>query len=397
MTRTSLATAFLASAGILAAACACPLGDCGKDHSGATRVGDRPGSPSHHDPNEIINLPSAREAPYLVQHGPTRRADLITFPAKYDATTEPFAAVFIAYPPTNDAERRNNPRGWNTRLGDFPNRGWDVLDPYIQDLADAGFKEVWFWFWSGSHVQSSDPNHLSARVMSWFTPETQTPAMRASWPAFVRKWNDRGVEFGFWLGGVFAPNFGTAAEPDHRFLTREDFGFVGDTLKQIKDLGFHVVGLDAASSLLNSRDMPPNVDLPPHREAGPRDRGITVDLLTYLNNRSDLQGLRIATERLLPPGPMVAEAPTIVACSSRGAQTGGRFTIDTLPPLDIYNAVNPGSEVVALMVGSGWSRREYLDFRARAEQLGYRVGVTQSILQGAGVVRTGAQVRRVQR
>lgn len=394
MPRFSFVTSFLAGACLLASACACPLGDCDDDITRAARINDRMGSSSSQDPDEIINLPSAREAPYLVQHGPTRRRDLITFTARYDARTDAFAAVFVAYPPTTEAERRNNPRGWNTRMGDFPNRGWDVLDPYIQDLADAGFKDIWFWFWSGSHVQSTDPDHLSARVMSWFTPETQTPAMRASWPAFVRKWNDRGVTFGFWLGGVFAPNFGTAANPDHRFLTRDDFAFVGDTIKQIKDLGFHSVGLDAASSLLNTRDMPPNANLPPHREAGPRDRGITLDLLTYLNNRSDLQGITISTERLLPAGPMVAEAPTIVACSSRSAQTGGRFTIDTLPPLDVYQAVNPGSEIVALMVGGGWSAREYRDFRAHAESMGYRVGVLQTILQGAGVVRTGAQVRR---
>jgi hypothetical protein len=361
---------------------ACPLGDCDGSHLTLTRAGEE-GSPTR-DPNEIIMLPTKSREPYMLQHGPTRRGDIIQFPVEYERRENEFVGFFISFP---ELRSSSNPRGWFTSYGDFPNRGWSVFDPIMQQCLDMGINEVWFWNWSGQH--SVQPPRPIKSVMPWFIPEGHTPAMRESWPQFVRKWKDRGMRFGVWVGGTYIPNHGTLDNPDFRFLTRDDFDYVADTFVRAKDYGFDIIGMDAVTSLFRYRDVAPGARNRPHPVAGVRDPGIVQAFLEHLRNDSRLDDVYLCAELMLPPGPHAAIMPSLCSIAPREQARQTMPNIDSVESLVPYEEINPGHEQIALITSGPWSSRNRAEFeqlRAKLRDMGYRVGYTQGVLRGLGML-----------
>lgn len=382
-------------AGILAAtlafahaAAACPLGDCqgdGSHHPRRAGQQGQPQRPGEKDPDEIVNLPSRAQEPYAPQHGPVRRGDIQQFPAKYDRRDNEFVGFFISFP---ELRSPSNPRGWFTSYGDFPNRGWSVFDPIMEQCLRQGITEVWFWNWSGQHSrQPPSPIHS---VMPWFIPEGHTPAMQASWPDFVRRWKARGMTFGVWIGGVYIPNHGTLDNPDFRFLTRDDFDFVADTFVRAKEYGFDSIGMDAVTSLFRYRDVAPGSVNRPDRVAGARDPGIVLAFLEHLRADSRLNDVYLCAELMLPPGPLAAQAPSLKSYAPRAAARNTMPTIDNIEDLMPYDELTPGHEQIALITSGPWSERnraEFEELRQKLRDEGYRIGYTQGVLRGLGILR----------
>ena len=330
----------------------------------------------------VVELPSRQAEPFGSQHGPQTRATLVVHPAAYTRRSDPMVGIMLSFRGTADMEAATNPRGWRRRFRTLPEQGWDVLDPYMEQLHDLGYREVWFWGWSGQH-----PNRggLSAEVMPWFGDEGHTPVMRDTWPAFVARWKARGVTFGFWLGGIAIPNVGSILDPDHHYITRDDFEFVADTLDEIRRHGFEAVGLDAFNWILAQRDVPEWANWGANH-AGPRERGIAMGLLDHLREDRRLRGLRLVTENRAPYGPVLAAAPTLQLFSSVAAPRGVRPTVATLQPPDIENAVNPGHEIIMMLSTDGWTRQEYDMAMERIIAFGYRPAVAFEVLMQVGLV-----------
>jgi len=226
--------------------------------------------------------------------------------------------------------------------------------------------------------------------MPWFIPEGHTPAMRASWPEFVRKWKARGMTFGIWIGGTYIPNHGTLDNPDYRFLTRDDFRFVADTYARAHEYGFDVIGMDATTSLFRWRDVPPGGVNRPDPVAGPRDPGITLAFLRYLRADPRLRDVHFVAELMLPPGEHAAEAASLCSIAPRANTRNNMPTIDNLEDLTPYHEVNPGNEQIALITSGPWNqsnRAEFEQVRSRLRDMGYRIGYTQGVLRSMGILR----------
>ncbi|MCA9309561.1 MAG: hypothetical protein KDA21_00005 [Phycisphaerales bacterium] len=330
----------------------------------------------------VIQLPARQDEPFGSQHGPQTRSTLQVFPAEYSRRTDPMVGIMLSFRGTADSEAATNPRGWRRRFQTLPEQGWDTLDPWMEQLEELGFREVWFWGWSGQHPNTGG---LSAEVMPWFGDDGHTDIMRASWPGFVQRWRARGFTFGYWLGGIAIPNVGTTLRPEHHYITRADFGYVADTLDDIRRHGFEAVGLDAFNWILAQRDLPEWANWKANH-TGPRDRGIGLALLETLSNDRRLRGMRIVTENRAPYGPVLAAAPTLQLFSSTAAPRGVRPTVATLQPPDIEDVVNPGHEIIMMLSTDGWTRQEYDLALERITAFGYRPAIAFEVLMQAGLI-----------
>ena len=329
-----------------------------------------------------IELPSRKESPFGSQHGPQTAETLQVFPAEYTRRSEPVVGIMLSFRGTADANPDSNPRGWRRRYTELPKQGWTALDPYMEQLEELGFREVWFWGWSGQHP---DVGGLSREVMPWFGDDGHTPIMRATWPDFVARWKRRGFTFGYWLGGVAIPNFGTTERPEHRYITRRDFQYVADTLARMRRLGFEAVGLDAFKWILVQRDMPWWANWRTNH-AGPRDPGIAMALLDHLKRDRRLSGMYICTENRAPYGEVLAARPTFQLLSSTSRPRGKRPTVETLQPPEIENVVNPGHEIIMMLSTDGWTLEEYDAAMARINAYGYRPAVAIEVLFQTGLM-----------
>ena len=328
----------------------------------------------------VVDFPTRQERPFGSQHGATIMSDVDVMPAEYLRQSEPFVAIPLSWKGTADQEP-DNPRGWRRRYRDLPTQGWSVLDPYMQQIEDFGVREVWFWGWSGQHP---DQGGYTRTVMPWFGTDGHTPIMRQTWSDFVERWQARGFTFGYWLGGSAIPNFGTITEPEHRYITREDFDHVADTLVDIRNHGFDAVGLDAFKWIMVQVDMPRWANW----QSGPlgyRDKGISLDLLDHLRHDERLGGMHIVTENRVPYGEYLAKTPTFQLFSSTGKPRGHRPTIETITPPTFENIVNPGHEIIMMVSTDGWTRDEYDASMARLVEYGYRQAVTIEVLFEVGI------------
>lgn len=329
----------------------------------------------------VVEFPTRQEKPFGSQHGPVTMGDLSVYPAEYTRHSNTIVGIPLSWKGTADSEP-DNPRGWRRRYKDLPTQGWSVLDPYMEQLADHGFTEVWFWGWSGQHP---DQGGYTRTVMPWFSTDGHTQTMRNSWPDFVERWQDRGFTFGFWLGGTAIPNFGTTLAPDHRYITRDDFGYVADTLAEIRAHGFEAVGLDAFKWIMVQIDMPEWANWQ-NGPLGYRDKGISRDLLDYLKADTRLEGMHMATENRVPYGKYLSKAATFQLFSSVSRPRGDRPTIATIEPPVHENAVNPGHEVIMMLSTDGWTRSEYDIAMSRLTEYGYRPATTIEILFDIGML-----------
>ncbi|MEQ8844069.1 MAG: hypothetical protein RIB58_04370 [Phycisphaerales bacterium] len=258
-----------------------------------------------------------------------------------------------------------------------------MLDPVMERALEMGFREVWFWGFSGMHDRRDS---LSYEVMPWFHLDAHTPVMKQTWPDFVEKWKGRGLRFGLWLGGIAAPNFGSTLEPKHRWITRADFEFVGETIARADDAGFDAVGLDAFSWILAKRDRPEWAKWKMTNDTGQRQPGIAMDLLEYLHQRPDTRDVRLYTETRAPYGPFLAEAPTWFLMSSRNNPKPGKPTVEQLEPPKIEDVVNPGHEIVGMISINGWTLDEYREARRKLDAWGYRTAVNINVLYEVGLM-----------
>ncbi|MCA9309562.1 MAG: hypothetical protein KDA21_00010 [Phycisphaerales bacterium] len=332
-------------------------------------------------PNMAVEFPSRQEEPYASQHGPQTVGAVEIYPAEYERHDNTIIGIPLSWKGTADAEP-DNPRGWRRRYRDLPSQGWTVLDPYMEQLAQHGFSEVWFWGWSGQHP---DVGGYSREVMPWFGTEGHTPIMRSTWPAFVERWEERGFSFGFWLGGTAIPNFGTILQPDHRYITRDDFGYVADTLAEIRNAGFESVGLDAFKWIMVQIDMPRWANWG-NGPLGYRDKGISLDLLDYLKADPRLEGMHLATENRVPYGEYLGKTATFQLFSSMARPRGDRPTVATIQPTEYENIVNPGHEVIMMLSTDGWSLEEYDLAMDRLHTYGYRPATTIEVLFEIGML-----------
>lgn len=330
-----------------------------------------------------IELPSRKEEPFASQHGVQTAETIRILPAKYQRQGNPILAIPLSTTGYHNEHRTNDdPQLWSRRYRKVQTEGFDALDPVIQSGYELGFREVWFWGFSGMHANVGG---LSQEAMPWLHTDAHTPAMRRSWDGFVQRWNRKGVRFGVWLGGVAVPNFGSTLRPEHRWITRDDFDYVASTLAKAKALGFDAIGLDAFSWILSKRDMPEWARWKAN-ETGPREPGIGLDLLQYLNARSDLDGLHVVTETRVPYGELLAENPTLFLIASRTKPRGKRTTIETLEAPTIENVVNPGHEIIGMLSTDGWTLAEYEALRNKLDAWGYRTAVNINVLYEIGLV-----------
>ena len=341
-----------------------------------------------------MEFPSRKEEPFASQHGPQTAQTVNILPAKYQRRGNAILGIPLSTTGYHNESRTNtDPRLWNRRFRKVTTQGFTALDPVMEEAVRLGFREVWFWGFSGMH---EDVGGLSQEAMPWLHTDAHTEAMRRSWPEFVRRWNDRGVRFGVWLGGVAVPNFGSTLRPEHRWITRDDFDYVGDTLLRAKRLGFDAVGLDAFSWILSRRDQPEWANWRAN-DTGPREPGIGLDLLQYLNTRPDIQDMYFCTETRAPYGEILAEAPTLFLIASTTKPRKKRPTLDTLEPPAIEDVVNPGHEMIGMLSTDGWTLSEYKAMRNKLDEYGYRTAVNLNVLYEVGLIadkdRSGARNR----
>ncbi len=337
-----------------------------------------------------ITLPAQMESPYGSQWGTQNQDTLLVYPAQYEAHSNTIIALPLSFPSHNAPDE--NPRNWNYEFrGVDPEHfvlmeeRFDIVDGMMQMIHDAGYREVWFWGFSGDHVHNSETAEIS---MPWLHLDGWTQPMIDTWPAFSQRWRDAGMKLGLYLGAINTPNFGTTLNPEHRWITRDDYEFVGDTVKQAKDMGFEVVAFDAFVWILSMRDMPEWANWGP-TSVGPRDKGIALDLISYLRNRPDLQGVEYAGESMLPYGKFVAAIPPLELVTPNAEPSPYFDSLNTLEDPEIFDRVNPGREIIKMLGGyTQWPVAEYNGLKAKCAEYNYRMCIDYRVLQQMGEIGT---------
>lgn len=345
------------------------------DDSETTVPGDRVPWPDQ--PPETVTVPSN---PWLAQRGKTLpREQVERFPARYAPQSERILILALSGTSNMKLGQRFNSTGLAVL-----NSGWSVLDNTMRQAQQLGYKEVWFRGWTGGHPIT---DRLSEFAMPYPVPgDVPSQAWLDDWRRFRDRWVQRGMRIGIYVAPVVTPNFGTQDDPEFRFITRDDFEYVENTLAWLKDQGFEVAGLDALSLMTAVLDEPADQTWNRTSLAGsvapPRDKGITLDLMRYLNRSERLQGMRLVAESEMPPGAHQAEMPCIIILQSRAGGVENRVTIDTIPALkgSADEVITPGVEKIALIHGNGWTRPEYIQAVRELEDKGYRVGVDWFVL-----------------
>lgn len=345
-----------------------------------------PNNPFCDEPHEI--------APWADQYGgPYSYNQLIIQPAVYQKRTNPAAMIQLSYPTCefnfdgspNPNFNPQNPRSWNHFLkSKLETEGFrPALDYLMEQLHSLGFREVWFWGFAG-HQRCDHTNADFYSAMPWLTLDAWTPAMLNSWQDFVVYWNSRGVSFGIYLGSIHTPNHGTTLNPDFRWLTRADYAFVGNTLLQARNMGFKMVGLDAYTLGQSTLDVapfgnplywPPNPD--DHPLAGqPRDKGLMVDLLAYLRGRADLQNLHLEIESWVPhsKAQSLAADLTVIRPTANPSSWPTIYEFMSNAKYAPYykELLNPGFQVTALVMFTGWTVQEFGHAILGLRAYGYR-------------------------
>lgn len=326
---------------------------------------------------ETIVVPNS---PWLSQRGKTlSRAQVERFPARYARQQERILILGLS----GLSNMRLNQR-FNSIGHAILDSGWSVLDNTMRQAQQLGYQEVWFRGWTGGHPATDE---FTAYAMP-FPMKSDVPSRQwlTDWRRFRDRWTQRGMRMGVYVGTVLAPNFGSQTRPDHRFITRRDFAYVEDTLAWLHEQGFDVAGLDAMSLISAGLDEPENERwnqaVLGGRRAPARDKGITLDLMRYLNRSPKLQGMRLIAESEMPPGQHQAEMPCIIIVQSRKGGSQGRVTIDNIPTLKNSPdaVIVPGVEKIALIHGDNWTRPEYTEAVRVLEEKGYRVAVDWFVL-----------------
>ncbi len=338
-----------------------------------------------------ITLPSQHDAPYGSQWGTHNQDSLLVYPAQYQAYTNTIVSLPLSFHQMNPPA--DNPRAWNYEFrGPTPDnfvlmeQGFPIVDGMMQMIYDAGYREVWIWGFSGNHIMNSQ---LATVSMSWLSLDGWTQPMIDTWPAFAQKWKNKGVKLGIYLGAINSPNFGTTLSPNHRWITRDDFEYIGDTVKQAKDLGFDVVAWDAFIWILSMRDMPEWANWGPAPGVGPRDKGISLDLMSYLRNRPDIQGIEYCGESMLPYGKFLAALPALELMTPNDEPNIHFDSLNTLEDPTIYDRVNPGREIIKMLGGHHeWDQAEYNAIKAKCQDYNYRLCVDYRVLQQMGEIGT---------
>lgn len=337
-----------------------------------------------------ITLPTQQQMPYGSQWGTQNQDSLLVYPAQYQSYSHPIVALPLSFPSHNAPDE--NPRNWNYEFrGPDPDHfllmeeGFEIVNGMMQMIYDAGYREVWFWGFSGDHVHNTETAEIS---MPWLLLDGWTQPMRDTWPAFSQHWQNKGMKLGVYLGAINTPNFGTTMNPEHRWITRDDFEFVGDTVKQAKDMGFDVVAFDAFVWILSMRDMPEWANWGPS-SVGPRDKGISLDLMAYLRNRPDLQGVEYCGESMLPYGKFLAAIPALELMLPTAYPSPHFKNLNTLEDAEIYDRVNPGRELIKMLSGNHpWPVSEYNALKAKCAQENYRLCIDYRVLQQMGEIGT---------
>jgi len=321
---------------------------------------------------QTIKMP---DNPWLAQRGQTlQRSQIERFPARYGRQHDRILILSLSGASNMQLGHRFNGTGQAVL-----NSGWSVLENTMRQAEQLGFEEVWFRGWTGGHPIT---DKLSEFAMPYPVPNDAPSAQwLVDWRRFRDRWTQRGVRIGVYVAPIVTPNFGTIDRPDFRFLTRDDFGYIEDTLAWLKQQGFEVAGLDAMSLITAVLDEPSdqkwNRTVLAQTQAPERDKGIALDLMRYLNRSSKLQGMRLIAESEMPPGPHQAEMPCMIIVQSRRGGVDNRVTIDTIPMLtgSVDELIVPGVEKIALIHGNNWTRPEYLEAVRVLEEKGYRVAV----------------------
>lgn len=318
--------------------------------------------------------------PWLSQRGKTlSRAEVERFPARYARQHERILILGLSGASNMRLKQRYNSIGQA-----IIDSGWSVLDASMRQAQQLGYNEVWIRGWTGGHPITDE---FTGYAMP-FPMEGDVPsqAWLNDWRRFRDRWTQRGMRMGVYVGTVLAPNFGTQTHPDHRFITRDDFEYVEDTLAWLKVQGFDVAGLDAMSLISAGLDEPANETWRQTtlggRRTPPREKGIALDLMRHLNRSPRLQGLRLVAESEMPPGAHQAEMPCMIIVRSRKGSAERRVTIDTIPTLkgSADEIIVPGVEKIALIHGDNWTRPEYMEAVRVLEEKGYRVAVDWFVL-----------------
>lgn len=339
-----------------------------------------------------ITLPTQQQMPYGSQWGTQNQDTLLVYPAQYEAHSNAVVAISLSYPSATPTE--NNPYVWNNEFrGVNPDRfllmeeGFGVVSDLMQMVYDAGYREVWFWGLGGQHAMNSD---LAEQALPWLLQDVWTQPMIDTWPDFVEEWKGKGMKLGVYIGSVCFPNTGTTTSPVHSWLTRDHFEYIGDTVKHAKDMGFDVVGLDAFVWILSMRDMPEwATNWQPVPGVGPRDKGIALDLITYLRNRPDLQGMEYFGESMLPYGKFLASLAALELMFPQAHPSPHFKNITTLEGPEVYDRVNPGRELIKMLSGNfQWPEWEYNALRQKCDEWNYRLCIDYRVLQQMGEIGT---------
>lgn len=186
------------------------------------------------------------------------------------------------------------------------------LIPAIVKARQLGFESVVLTGVTGYHPTRNASGEFAepANLAMPFWIRSDLPQhWRKLFPSWCETVRSLGMEPGVYVGTVAIPNVGTQAAPKHEWIERRHFSYMLAAFRDIRSLGFGVIGLDAANWIFAFRDQPrgrtwgvPASGVLYGIRIPRRDPGIAIALLNSITNDPALADVDLIVEALPPQG-----------------------------------------------------------------------------------------------